>query len=103
MPERPLTYEQLKRAKQPAAKPLYEAKRGTTAERGYGGHWQRIRKRILQRDPVCTTPGCDQPSTEVDHLTPLAQGGTNADNNLQGLCKPCHSRKTSLHDGAFGR
>jgi 5-methylcytosine-specific restriction protein A len=22
--------------------------------------------------------------------------------NLQGLCKPCHDRKTTRHDGGFG-
>jgi len=32
---------------------------------------------------------------EIDHITPLAGGGTNEMNNLQVLCKACHLIKTS--------
>ena len=31
---------------------------------------------------------------DVDHIIPLAEGGTNASENLQVLCKPCHFEKT---------
>jgi 5-methylcytosine-specific restriction endonuclease McrA len=34
--------------------------------------------------------------TEVDHILPLAAGGSNVLLNLQMLCVPCHSRKTAL-------
>jgi len=34
------------------------------------------------------------PATEVHHIVPLDKGGSNADENLQALCKPCHSRHT---------
>ena len=30
---------------------------------------------------------------EVDHIVPLAKGGTNAPGNLQLLCKSCHGTK----------
>lgn len=43
------------------------------------------------------------PSLHVDHITPLARGGTNARRNLQALCGPCHSTKTARQDGGFGR
>lgn len=48
---------------------------------------------ILARDPICRL--CQTaPATEVDHIKSKAQGGDDSDQNLQGLCKACHSRKT---------
>ncbi len=33
-------------------------------------------------------------SFHIDHIVPLACGGTNEKNNLQILCQPCHFEKT---------
>ncbi len=69
--------------------------KGSRAERGYPADWEKRRLRILARDPVCR--GCFQAlSSEVDHILPLERGGSNHDDNLQGLCKTCHSRKTGI-------
>lgn len=55
--------------------------------------WKRVRKRVLRRDPVCQM--CEErPAEEVDHITPLAEGGDDSMENLQGLCESCHSKKT---------
>jgi len=35
---------------------------------------------------------------DIDHIIPLALGGTNEPENLQILCKPCHQSKTSQAD-----
>jgi len=35
------------------------------------------------------------PPFDVDHIVPVALGGTDDLSNLQALCKPCHRRKTS--------
>jgi len=35
---------------------------------------------------------------DIDHIIPLALGGTNEPNNLQILCRPCHRAKTSNSD-----
>lgn len=67
--------------------------KGTKAERGYPADWEKRRKRILDRDPICRACELDL-STEVDHRIPLERGGSNEDDNLQGLDKTCHSRKT---------
>ena len=43
-----------------------------------------------------TCAGCNcllPPSYEVDHIVPLALGGTNGLKNLQALCVPCHTQK----------
>ena len=34
------------------------------------------------------------PGYQVDHIQPLALGGTNGLSNLQALCVRCHARKT---------
>ena len=88
----------------------YDQGRGTAAQRGYGANWQRLRKMVLSRDPTCKDPfsshhyyGHVIASTEVDHIAPLREGGTNEMDNLQGLCKSCHSRKTATQDGRWKR
>jgi 5-methylcytosine-specific restriction protein A len=56
-----------------------------------------ILTRILRRDPLCIlclARGHVTPSQEVDHIVPLHKGGSNRDDNLQGLCIPCHAEKT---------
>jgi 5-methylcytosine-specific restriction protein A len=39
--------------------------------------------------------------THIDHIIPLANGGTNDEENLQLLCKPCHFEKTK-HEAEQG-
>jgi len=76
----------------------HDARRGSSAARGYGATWQRLRKLVLHDEPVCRTHGCGQLATDVDHIVALAKGGTNERTNLQALCHACHSRKTARVD-----
>lgn len=81
-----------------------ERRRGTSAQRGYGGQWRRIRKLVLARDPICRDDsGCGAPSTEADHIKPLRRGGTHDMSNLRGLCRRHHASATVKFDGGFGR
>lgn len=55
-----------------------------------------LKRRVLNEEPICQAPGCERPSSEVDHIVPH-----NGDErlffdraNLQGLCETCHSQKT---------
>jgi 5-methylcytosine-specific restriction enzyme A len=75
--------------------------RGSAASRGYGSRWRRLRRMILNQQPLCVR--CGAPATDVDHIVPRAAGGDDSASNLQGLCKSCHSRKTATQDGGFGR
>lgn len=79
---------------------------GTTA-RGYGWAWQQLRERILQRDCglccVCRKEGRFTLASEVDHITRKASGGTDDDDNLQSICKACHSAKTVAENGRTQR
>ena len=79
----------------------YDEQRGTAAQRGYGARWRRLRKMVLARQPLCADPfgvhrehGETVPATEVDHIVAKDQGGDDSMDNLQGLCKSCHSEKT---------
>jgi 5-methylcytosine-specific restriction protein A len=80
----------------------YEQRRGSAAARGYGSKWQKLRKLILARDPICTTTGCNEPSTQVDHIVSRRRGGTDHPGNLHGLCQSHHSSKTAREDSGWG-
>src|SRR5438552_18045919 len=57
--------------------------------------WQGVRRAVLRRDRVCTS--CHGTlSRDVDHVISLNDGGAPYDlNNLVGLCRSCHSKKTA--------
>ena len=74
-----------------------DAPRPAPSSRGYDKRWQKIRLAYLARYPLCVQcekEGRVTAATEVDHIRPLALGGTNDAHNLQPLCKSCHSKKT---------
>lgn len=70
--------------------------RGGSTARGYGYAWQVIRTRVLARHPGCAAPTCTARAVDVDHIVPLAQGGTHDEKNLQPLCRSHHNRKTRM-------
>ena len=69
---------------------------GSTRNNNTTSGWaqQRRAKRILRQSDtchICGLPGADT----VDHVIPLAHGGTDTDDNLKPIHKiPCHQRKT---------
>ncbi len=79
----------------------YDAGRGSAASRGYGSVWRKARLMHLHAEPLCRE--CGRPATDVDHILPLARGGTNEAGNLASLCHGCHSRKTNREDGGGWR
>jgi 5-methylcytosine-specific restriction endonuclease McrA len=59
--------------------------------------------REVQRDK-CAACRCNLKSKgEVDHIIPLARGGTNDAGNLQLLCRPCNRRKHAKDPETFMR
>ena len=59
--------------------------------------WRAKRERILVRDAfVCRRCGrvVSGHEANVDHIVPLEDGGSDADGNLQTLCRSCHGVKT---------
>lgn len=61
--------------------------------------WARLRAQVLREQPICAGLNghtCDAPSEHCDHIVALRNGGRPYDRtNIQGLCRPCHSRKTA--------
>lgn len=56
-----------------------------------------LRARALRRDRrLCQLryDGCAIQATEVDHITPVFEGGEDEMGNLQSVCAPCHKIKT---------
>jgi hypothetical protein len=43
---------------------------------------------------ICEIELNDQREFDVDHITPIANGGKNTIDNLQAICKNCHKEKT---------
>jgi 5-methylcytosine-specific restriction endonuclease McrA len=66
-----------------------------------GKAWAQLRARVLAEEPTCsqvvdeaTGEVCGLPSTQVDHVQPLAAGGAPLDRgNLQGLCASHNASK----------
>lgn len=62
----------------------------------------RRRLRHLRENPLCVEClklGRTRVAVELDHVVPLHKGGSNDDDNLQGLCRPCHSAKSAQERG----
>lgn len=74
-----------------ARKARFDAKRGTSSQRGYTGAWDKAREGFLAKHPFCRR--CGDPAEVVDHITP--HRGDKAvfwdRANWQPLCTPCHS------------
>ena len=72
--------------------------RGSSTDRGYGWDWRKRRDRIMRKHKYlcqpCLAKDRVMPAVAVDHIVPKAEGGTDADENLQAICKPCHKLKT---------
>ena len=66
--------------------------------------WKKLRMMHLRRFPLCTQcleQGINTPATDVDHIVPH-NGNLSLMydmDNLQSLCRPCHSRKTAKESG----
>lgn len=78
-------------------------------ERTRGSAWMATRERILRRDMgLCQCGACKllpapRIAHQVDHIVPLADGGADADHNLQALNVDCHALKTAAENAARAR
>ena len=70
-----------------------------SGKRIMGRRGQRIRQKVLRRDPWCAWPECTELATEADHIVPLEEGGDPGPENMQGLCHFHHAKKTREEKG----
>lgn len=70
-------------------KPKTAPRRSTTA-RGYGHHWQQVRKIKVQQNPLCELKleGCTGWADQVHHRDGCTSN--NAASNLCSACRHCH-------------
>lgn len=75
-----------------------QIKKDTAERRGVytSRRWKGLRTLVFkQQGGKCAVPDCYNLATDLDHVTPLRDGGDPYDRaNLQGLCKKHHSSKT---------
>ena len=58
--------------------------------------WRYLARVILVERVWCESCGYPTPAAEVDHITPIADGGAELDpGNCQALCRACHAAKTA--------
>ena len=73
-------------------------------ERGYDSRWVRRRRLVLARDLGLCQPCArlDRPTnaTEVDHIVPKEDGGSDRFDNLQSICDACHAVKNAADNRA---
>jgi 5-methylcytosine-specific restriction protein A len=78
-----------------------DKRRGSSASRGYGTDWRKLRATI-QPTPCVDCGARWNPSFHLDHLTPRSRGGNDEPMNLAWRCPPHHAAKTAREDGGFG-
>jgi 5-methylcytosine-specific restriction endonuclease McrA len=74
--------------------------RGSDRKSRLPSGWPKIRAQILARDPICKI--CNvRPSRFCDHI--VAKVDDHSEAGLQGVCGPCHDRKSSAEGNAAQR
>lgn len=87
-----------------AANPdVYRHKNRTALARRRGAEGKHTKEDVAQilvaQKHKCANPMCRKSlksGFDVDHIVPIAKGGTNWPRNLQLMCSPCNKRKNAL-------
>ncbi len=65
----------------------------------FGEIWdKKARKYVKTKNLLCVNcddMGISTPATVLDHINPRNQGGSDTEDNFQGLCNTCHDRKSA--------
>jgi 5-methylcytosine-specific restriction endonuclease McrA len=66
----------------------------SAAARGYGHAHRALRAIVFAQQNFLCAECRRRPCVELDHRVELRDGGTNARDNVRGLCLTCHAEKT---------
>ncbi len=89
-------------AAHPQAHVLYEMRRRLRKILNGGGcNLVRLQARIDFYGGRCWIPGCAKPYEAIDHVIPLAKGGSNWPANLRPICKSHNSQKRDMMPNDF--
>lgn len=107
MPMRPPVHRPFPSAKPRQAAADFDARRGSSWQRGYNTEWRKLRRMHLASEPLCRfcfEKGLLVAADTVDHIIRIAVRPDLRldDTNLRSLCGPCHSEMTARED-AEGR
>jgi len=99
MPDKPREFAPIRASRPvgPSAE-VYDRERGTAYRRGYDKTWQRLRKWVLAREPLCRhCKAADRlvEAEELHHACPIAERPDLrlVVENLVPLCRSCHKRE----------
>lgn len=87
----------------PQRRPWAKQSQSSEQHRIRGRKGVALRHQVRVEEPfcrICEAKGVYTLSTEIDHIVPLAKGGTNDRSNLQALCAQCHEAKSLRDRGA---
>lgn len=87
---------------QAARKARSDARRPSSADRGYGHAWRKARAEFLVLNSLCSWPGCRAPASVVDHIMPHRGNQALFWNraNWQALCAHCHDSHKQAQERA---
>lgn len=106
MPTAPKTFRPAGQPSKAAAAKHYNARRGSTTDRGYGGRWVAYRRWFLSFPCNAICGVCERaPAVVIDHVQAVSGPDDplfwEASNHL-AECRSCHSAKTIVCDRGYG-
>ena len=71
------------------------AQRVSSAQRGHGYAYRKLRLQVLKEEPYCTLrlSRCTGISETADYIIPWSKGGQTIRSNLRGACLSCNSAR----------
>lgn len=90
----------------PVERSAWARPHGQPDRRKRGRPGARARAQVLAEEPLCRScleTGRTSASEIVDHIVPLAWGGSDDRSNKQGLCKACHDDKSKAERAEAAR
>jgi 5-methylcytosine-specific restriction protein A len=81
----------------------YDAQRGSSTERGYGGKWRLYSRARLRKHPNCVH--CGKVATITNHIRSAKQFPELFwdKSNHESVCVGCNNRIAIAREGGFGR